>query len=285
MKPKRLKPENKTKIIDALIRFYNSRPDEYGLLERSQEVYDNYAEFINNKISDKNSKVLDFGCGSWRIPDAIAKYNFSEVIGLDYFSEDKFNNYSTKLTCSNAKLATYLIPGKIPFENNSFDAVTSLCVLEHIIDVQNSLDEIDRVLKPGGYFIAEFPNWSSPLVGIAAIQRLISQKDRLWQIDNIADAFIYIFRAKKWYLEVLFSNKPKFIEIEPRLKNGEIDFERSDDDVVHVCQPLSFKKYFKSKNYEIIEFNQNSSSTKFTIIFNSLFPFFASSNKMIFQKK
>lgn len=254
------------------------------MMERSQEVYDNYADFINQKISNKNAKILDFGCGSWRIPDAIAKFNFAEVVGLDYFSDDKFKTYSTNLTCDNAKLAKYLVPGKIPFENETFDAVTSLCVLEHIIDVQNSLDEIDRVLKPGGYFIAEFPNWSSPLVGLDAMRKIILRKDRLWQLDNIADAFLYIVRAKFWYIEVLLSNKPKFIEIEPRMKNGEIDFERSDDDVVHVCQPLSFKKYFKSKNYEVIEFNQNSYSTKFTKIFNSIFPFFASSNKMIFKK-
>ena len=78
--------------------------------------------------------------------------------------------------------------------------------------------------------------------------------------------------------------KSKFIEIEPRMKNGEIDFERSDDDVVHVCQPLSFKKYIKKKGYEIIEFNKSSATTKFTKIFNSIFPNMASGNKFIVKK-
>ena len=284
MKPKRLQPEDKQKVLEALIRFYDTRPDEYGLMERSQSVYDNYAKFINEKLPDKDIKILDYGCGSWRIPESIAKYDFKEVVGLDYFSDAKMSEYKNHLTCSNAGLATYTKPGIIPFDDNTFDVVTSLCVLEHIIDIEDSLNEIDRVLKPGGYFIAEFPNWSSILISLSAIKINLVNKDRLWQLSNLSDSILYFFRSFKWYFEVLFSKKSKFIEIEPRMKNGEIDFERSDDDVVHVCQPLSFKKYFKKKGYEIIEFNKSSATTKFTKIFNSIFPNMASGNKFIVKK-
>jgi SAM-dependent methyltransferase len=88
IKPKRLNQKDFKFVQQYLIDFYNERPDEYGLMERPQKVYEEYANFINT-IVDNNSKILDIGSGSWRIPDEIAKYGYSEVIGLDYFSPEK----------------------------------------------------------------------------------------------------------------------------------------------------------------------------------------------------
>jgi SAM-dependent methyltransferase len=42
--------------------------------------------------------------------------------------------------------------------SNHFDLVTLWDVFEHVIDPQSTLAEIQRVLKPGGYFIASVPN-------------------------------------------------------------------------------------------------------------------------------
>ena len=39
MKPKKIKHEDKKQVLEALVRFYNLRPDEYGLMERNQKVY------------------------------------------------------------------------------------------------------------------------------------------------------------------------------------------------------------------------------------------------------
>lgn len=54
-------------------------------------------------------------------------------------------------------------PVRLPFEDRSFDAVTSIGVLEHVRetggDESASLHEIRRILKPGGIFICvHFPN-------------------------------------------------------------------------------------------------------------------------------
>jgi SAM-dependent methyltransferase len=50
---------------------------------------------------------------------------------------------------------------ELPFEDNTFDAVFSVAVLEHVSDVEKAMSESLRVLKPSGILWANCPNYSS----------------------------------------------------------------------------------------------------------------------------
>jgi SAM-dependent methyltransferase len=52
----------------------------------------------------------------------------------------------------------------LPFESNTFDAITMFDVLEHIPDHQAAIQEAQRVLKPGGFLLVSTPNenWRFP---------------------------------------------------------------------------------------------------------------------------
>lgn len=54
---------------------------------------------------------------------------------------------------------------KIPFPDNSFDVVTSTCVIEHVSNPQKYLQESFRVLKNKGLFIIYAPNYLFPWEG------------------------------------------------------------------------------------------------------------------------
>jgi len=47
-----------------------------------------------------------------------------------------------------------------PFSNGTFDAVISLATVEHIINLDNHMNEIRRILKDDGHFYLSAPNYS-----------------------------------------------------------------------------------------------------------------------------
>ena len=104
--------------------------------------------------------VVDFGCGSR--PRNPLKAN--KVVGLDVFEEPPFRVHGE------LSYMQVSADGKLPFENSSIDALTAFDVLEHIprqsgyshtnpfIEIMN---EIHRVLRPGGLFLAVTPSFPS----------------------------------------------------------------------------------------------------------------------------
>lgn len=83
------------------------------------------------------SKILDLGCGP-RDQFAPISHLGHLYVGVDY---------------SNTS-ADYLVDAhSIPFKSNSFDCVFSYAVLEHLHNPWIAIQEINRVLKPGGIFI------------------------------------------------------------------------------------------------------------------------------------
>ncbi len=91
-----------------------------------------------------------------------------DVVSFDYREEAD--------TLGNCKLQEYpsveacvsTDPVTLPYDDDSFDAVLSCGVLEHVINPDASLDEIWRVLKPSGvFYIYNLPNRYSYLEEIA----------------------------------------------------------------------------------------------------------------------
>jgi len=281
MVPSMLRQDDITLVEDALNAFYRTRPAEYRVELVHEEDNESYAQFIS-RYAVPGSSLLDFGTGSWRLPLSLSAHGF-KVTGVDIFSDADLARFSALLEGSGATLMSY-DGKKLPFADNSFDTVSSRNVFEHIINVGNVLSELDRVLKPGGLFILHGPNWSGPNISIRAIQSLLRSGQRYWQYENIFDAILGLFRTFSWYMRVRFAATPHFILIHPRMKSGGIFFEKSDDDAVHLNQPYSFYSWFRQKGYSVMQYNRNEGSCSLTRIFNTVFPSFATSNRMVFRK-
>jgi methionine biosynthesis protein MetW len=104
------------------------------------------------------ARLLDIGCWDGRLLELIRHADlFSELYGVDL----PFKAVEcVKLKGFNAQVVD-LNGEPLPFQDEYFDAVMLLAVLEHIFDPYAVIREIHRVLRPGGTLIIDIPNVAS----------------------------------------------------------------------------------------------------------------------------
>ncbi len=108
-------------------------------------------------------KVLDLGCGEGR--HVISAYLEGDVqaVGVDLGFEDlkitaeKFADFSEPDNDKKSFGLSVANALSLPFADNTFEVVICSEVLEHIPDYSSALIEIERVLVPGGTFVASVP--------------------------------------------------------------------------------------------------------------------------------
>lgn len=115
------------------------------LIERPKVTYDGpRAERDSSELFSAaapwikpNARLLDLGCGP-RDQAAPAEHCGASYVGIDYSSER----------------ADLLADGHaIPFRDGTFDVVLSYAVLEHLYQPFLAVQEVARVLRPGGVFV------------------------------------------------------------------------------------------------------------------------------------
>lgn len=111
-------------------------------------------------------RVLDAGAGFGRHAFEAARRGAS-VVALDYAEHEVESTRATFAAMFEAgEIAAENLTGvmrgdatALPFPDDSFDAIVTSEVLEHIQDDVRALGEFARVLKPGGILAATVPSW------------------------------------------------------------------------------------------------------------------------------
>ncbi len=123
--------------------------------------------------SFKNPNVLDIGCG-WeaRLLKEIEPH-IAKGIGIDFkapaINTDKIQTFAYYFESKDSQSVDFnggggnaIFPQNskchLPFENESFEVVTMLAVLEHLNYPLEMIQEIARVLKPNGVLILTVPS-------------------------------------------------------------------------------------------------------------------------------
>jgi SAM-dependent methyltransferase len=129
---------------------------EYTEIKRVYKEFEPYWDL-------ENKTILDVGCGlGGKLPFYI-EHGAKKVVGIDLrpFSILSGNQVLIKRGVSMIELA--IADGtRLPFADNTFDALISINVLEHVETPILFLSECKRVLRPGGYFYLYFPPFYSP---------------------------------------------------------------------------------------------------------------------------
>jgi len=121
-----------------------------------------WIEYIKEFKEIEKSSILDIGCSTGGMLIALsilgAKATGIEVDpGLFKLGEIRLkDNSNAKIILTDGK--------KIPFPDNYFDAITCIHVIEHVeLTIEDFLEDMYRVLKPGGIALIECPNRYYPI--------------------------------------------------------------------------------------------------------------------------
>lgn len=121
--------------------------DEFSS-EEIQNAGDQYFDIVTTKELNKNSYVLDLGCGSGRWTKYMAdKCKFIEAVDP---SEAIFSAAKTYGKLSNVRYTQAGVE-TIPFPDNTFDFAISLGVLHHIPDTGAAIKSFVKKIKPNGF--------------------------------------------------------------------------------------------------------------------------------------
>lgn len=153
-------------------KYFGKRPKEY------------YLSLVNSWMDDtKNSKhrfdtinlllpnvkkILDMGsgCGTFIFYGMLNGY---EMYGIDPSKwKLKFNKLKARENSYPSEWISRFIIGcgeNIPFEDNSFDCVSTYQTLEHVQNIDQVLEEMIRVTKSGGGIHLKFPDYLSTFEG------------------------------------------------------------------------------------------------------------------------
>lgn len=151
----------------------------------------------------RNKHSLETGCGRGTISNYFAKAGW-DVTLLDY--NESVIDTAKKIFLKQNLEATFKVGDamNLPYDDNSFDLVTNIGLLEHFEDIQAVMDEQTRVLAPDGwcfsYVVPERPdnvqryfNWLNVILKALSLSFLKTdarKKPEVFRSDNFSERYL-----------------------------------------------------------------------------------------------
>ena len=128
--------------------------------------------------SKKNGRLLDVGCAYGLLVDKASRHFESYWIDISSFAVKKSKKHC-KGSVSRASAVS------LPFKDKSFDVITLVDTLEHVLDYGECLRDVARTLKNSGILLLQLPN---PLIWAHVCARI--------GLDD--ETHINNFRLEQW---------------------------------------------------------------------------------------
>lgn len=153
----------------------------------------------------KGKKVFDFGCFTGGRGVQWAKqYGIAKLYGSDI--DAVYIQAATEFASKNGFENEYRIlnsDGTLPFPDECVDTVVTFDVLEHVDSVERSMKEMLRVLKPGGFLFAVFPQFHQPFESHLGFVTHTPALQWIFPAPVLSQAFYSLLRKRRnseWYI-------------------------------------------------------------------------------------
>jgi SAM-dependent methyltransferase len=100
-----------------------------------------------------DTPILDIGAYASEILAVLHRLNFSKLSGIDLDTRITLMPYHDQI---DYRAADFL---HTPYPDEAFGAITAVSVIEHGFQSAALLQEVSRLLCPGGFFVASFDYW------------------------------------------------------------------------------------------------------------------------------
>lgn len=204
--------------MEKILDYYDNRyaAEDYRTKLSSYEVarVDALSLLVKNTLRLQNPEsVLDYGSGNglhvdlWKKLFPNSKLHFADISKeANRQLVDKFPEYknTTKLISED----------RVDFQDNTFDVIFSIEVMEHVQDLNTYLTEVKRLLKPGGLFI-----WTTPCGNSFSVEHIYnsftnniektSEGYRRWKWEDPS----HIRRLKTSEIKEIMLNDIKFSKV------------------------------------------------------------------------
>lgn len=131
---------------------------------------DQLEALVRRYISDE-AAVLDLGCGRGGVVELVWR-DVRLAAGLDPDPSSLTEHRASRLPVVRG------VGQHLPFADDSFDLVVSVWVMEHLDDPLAVLNEVRRVLRPGGHLVFVTPNLRNPLLALNRLGRAVPALQR-----------------------------------------------------------------------------------------------------------
>ena len=165
-----------------------------AMLSRMNESHGPVTEWALSFMDPAGAKqLLDIGCGGGATIGRLAKLApEAKVTGVDYspVSVQESRDYNEDLIAEGRVEVLEASVEQLPFDDNTFDRITTVESFYFWPDPQENLKEVRRVLKPGGRFFL-----IADIYGKAGLDQAVLENIDLYDLFNPSkEEFLILFR-------------------------------------------------------------------------------------------
>jgi len=189
--------------------------------------------FINKTQSTSGNRALDLGCGAgWLALEEARAGKLVDAVDISAEEQNVAREYQSTLEETIPGSINWVVADLNRFETKiaEYDVVTAWDALHHIRNISGLIEQIDRGLKPGGYFLLSERVWGSENPSVRA--RIGMYLERfLWTLVPTPSPYTYRRKFREFYGTLSLFFKTKIL----RKKHTQMPWQIKDDGF---CSPF-----------------------------------------------